>query len=731
MAVDKRATRLGILALVGVVLFSLIGVRLWFLQTVRAEELQARVEFSKTRTVDLVPERGRIFDADGRILADNEPILTVAVDYQLLRTRSNREEIFRRLSGWIDVPIEEMEERYQSGLYSPLLPMPVKEDVDEPTAIALLERVEDFPGVTVLNEYRRVYPYAPLAAHTVGYMGAITRDQKDGYLEQGYNLNERVGQFGIERSMEQLLHGRWGRRVYEVDAAQRPVRLIEEVPPIPGYDIQLTVDLDLQQYAEQALQTQLAERRGALAPNPEVEKPDGTVERLDPFLPPEVPYKAPAGSVVVLNQNTGQVLALASYPTFDNRWFEAGLSSEKFAEIFPVTDDPDQSILVNRAIQGRYNLGSTFKPFTAYAAMHSALIDAGDRYTDEGTYRMYSVDQARCDAGLVRCVYKNATCRGTGRPCVYGSVNVTDALAVSSDTFFYKLGEELLVENGGQPVLQDQVKLFGFGADSGIDLPFEFDGTVPDKDLKREYAERGIISEDEGRGYYAGDNVQLAIGQGLLSASPIQLANAYATIGNGGFLYRPQILKAVWEPGVPDSDVAGMADLSQGTVHESFDQPDLIRQIEFPAEIRLPIIDGLRRVVTPGAGVTSDFYHATTGENLFYNYPSDGIPVAGKTGTAQGANNYPWNDSSAFAAFSVDENQPFTVAAYLEKSGYGSQAAAPVVKCAFMALSGHVAYDPVALADPLDITSNRAAEPMRLDDTACFEGRFSLVGANE
>src|SRR5690606_7149832 len=145
----------------------------------------------------------------------------------------------------------------------------------------------------------------------------------------------------------------------------------------------------------------------------------------------------------------------------------------------------------NRAIQGRYNMGSTFKPFTAYAALSTGLIDQNYYFNDEGTYRMHSVDQARCDAGLVRCVYKNATCSGTGRPCEYGSVNVVDALAVSSDAFFYRIGEDIMVNNDFGPVLQEQVRLFGFGADTGIDLPFEFDGTVPDAELKREYAERG------------------------------------------------------------------------------------------------------------------------------------------------------------------------------------------------------------------------------------------------
>ena len=723
MPVDRRATRLGVLALVGVLLFALIGVRLWFLQTVRAEDLQERVAAGKRREVVILPERGRIFDADGRILADNERVLTVAVDYQLLRRKANRDEIFERLSGWIDVPIDEMEARYQSDRYSPFLPMPVKEDVDEPTAIAILERSEDFPGVEILQEWRRVYPYAPHAAHVIGYMGAIGPKQLDDYLERDYNMNERVGQFGVELSVEELLRGVPGRQVWEVDATNRPIRLIEDIPPINGFDVQLTIDLDVQQYAEQVLETTLDLRRGQLAPNPEVVKPDGSKERMDPTKPEEVPFAAPAGSVVVMDYDNGNVIALASYPTFDNRWFEAGLSSDKFQQIFPITDDPDQSILVNRAIQGRYNLGSTFKPFTAYAALSTGLISSGYTYNDEGTYRMHSVDQARCDAGLVRCVYKNVVCRGTGRPCEYGPVNVIDALAVSSDAFFYRIGEEIMVQNDFGPVLQEQVELFGFGADSGIDLPFEFDGTVPDAELKKRYAEAGIISEDEGRRYFTGDNVQLAIGQGLLSATPLQLANGYAAIANQGFLYVPEIVKAVWQPGVPDGMEPGFVDFSEGRIHESLEEPSLIRQIPMQEEIRLPIVRGLQRVVEPGAGVTSDFYHFTTGENLFFDYPDGAIQVAGKTGTAQGRNNYPWFDSSVFAAFSVEDEAPYVVSAYLEKSGYGSQAAAPVVKCMFLALSAIAPMDPVELSDPLDLNDTVAAPSQQLADTSCYNTR--------
>jgi penicillin-binding protein 2 len=730
MAVDKRAARLGVLALIAALLFGLVGTRLWFLQTVEQESLQDQVDSTKLRTVPLLPERGRVFDSDGRILADNERVLTVGVEWQVIRSSRDRAEIFRRLSGWLDVSVDEMEARFDSGIYSPFLPMPVAEDIDEPTAIALKERFEDLPGVSIMEESRRVYPYAPLASHIVGYMGRITKETKDHYIDEGYNLNERVGQFGIELSMEEELHGQWGYVTYEVDNFSRIVRTVAEVPAIDGKDVQLTIDLDQQQYAEQALETQLKLRRLETANNP-LDPEEKFEKRVFPEYPSAVPYKAPAGAVVVQNHDTGHVIALATYPTFDNRWFEADLGDGKFEEIFPSVDengdpiDPDESILVNRAIQGRYNLGSTFKPFTAYAALSTGLLSIDDYYLDQGNYKMDSVADDKCNSWLVRCVYKNATCSGTGKPCVYGWVDVETALAVSSDAFFYRVGELIMTENDYQPVLQEQVELFGFGSDTGIELPYEFDGTVPDAELKAEYADLGVISEAEGENYFTGDNVQLAIGQGLLSASPLQLATGYSTIANGGFVMKPEIIKAIYEPGVPDSATPGYADLAKGRLAEEPNvNGDVVRQVPMPAAIRGEINNGLTRVIR-GPGTTSDYYHSTTGEKLFYFYPSSAIPLAGKTGTAQGAGNYPWNDSSAFSAYSQDPNRPYTVAAYLEKSGYGSRAAAPVVKCMFLQLSGIAPADEVVLSDPLDIESTDAAPAKWLGDRSCFEGRFS------
>jgi penicillin-binding protein 2 len=265
------------------------------------------------------------------------------------------------------------------------------------------------------------------------------------------------------------------------------------------------------------------------------------------------------------------------------------------------------------------------------------------------------------------------------------------------------------------------LRLFGFGSKTGIDLPFESAGRVPDKDSKADLVERGVLAEGESPNYLVGDNVQLSIGQGLLAASPLQLAVAYGALANGGTVFRPLIALALLEPGTPDAPFPGVADLTQSDVALHLADPNAIRNIDLPPEYRDPIVNGLRRVIT-GPGVDSDRYHATTGERLFANYPYEDLPIAGKTGTAQGAAGLPWNDSSAFGAFSLDPFQPYTVTAYLEKSGFGSRAAAPVTKCMFLVLAGAVEPSPVVLSNPLDVNSTRAAPDRSLPSTRCLGG---------
>jgi penicillin-binding protein 2 len=716
---ESGMSRLAILATVAMLLGSLLTVRLWFLQAIDAPGLEQRVQEVRTRTVKLTSERGRIFDIKGRIMADNERLLTITLDRAVIAGPLARQQMWNRLSGALGMSVQELEDRYVSKRYNQLQPVPLKEDVSEDLAIFLRERSEDYPGIDVVENWRREYPYAPMASHVLGFLGAIRKSETTYYKNLGYDPDARVGQFGVEQTYESVLRGKSGYVKYEVDSRGRILRLIERKEPIPGNDLQLSINLEIQQFTEQALQTELMVRRRTEAPTVL------SFGQPDPAYPEITYYKAPAGSTVVLNHETGEVVAMASYPNFDNRWFNAGITSEKFAELFPVTKDPDQSILVNRSISGRYNLGSAFKPFVAYAALNTGQLAGGTKYTlkDEGTYKLESIPKERCQLN-VKCVFKNAVC-GNGAPCKYGRINVVTALAVSSDVFFYKIGEQIFTQRGNKPVLEDQIRLFGFGSPTEIDLPYEFIGTIPSKTLKQRLAASGAIAKDEGRGYYVGDNVQFSIGQGLLSATPLQLAVGYGALANGGKVMRPRVVHAILAPGTPNGK-SGRVDLAKSIVLQSFAEPQVVRDIEARPEILEPIVRGLTRVIE-GPGVTSDIYHSTTGEKLFRSYPSRSLPIAGKTGTAQGAGNLPWNDSSVFGSFSKDPKQPYSVVAYLEKSGYGSRAAAPVVKCVYTALAGKTTVAKAVPADPLDTASFAVASPQLLPNPLCLVGVGSSV----
>ena len=712
MAVDAGQRRWSWVGSIALALLTLLFARVWFLQAVTKEETDRVIAKVQSRTVKLVPERGRIFDVNGRVVADNKRVLVAAIDRRIIEDPQDRLELFLRLSGPLNTPLERLYERADDKRYDEFTEMPLAFDISEEQAAFIMERIEDYPGVVVKEDWRRIYPYGAVGGHVLGYLGAIQKDSAAYYKSLGYDPNERVGLYGVELTYEVQLRGIPGFVRYEVDAVGRIKRVLERVEPQPGNDLQLSIDFKMQQFAEQALETQLLVRQRNEAP--QVMLPEGIP---DPQYEEVNYYKAPAGSVVVMNHNSGEVVAMASYPRFDARWFTANVNAEKFAQVFPRTDDPDRSILVNRAVSGRYNLGSSFKPFVAYAALNSGQLPGGAEYEldDRGSYKLVSIPKDRCDQG-VKCVFRNAICRATGAPCRYGEVDIESALAVSSDVFFYKIGEEILTERGYQPVLESEIRRFGFGSLTNIDLPYEFAGTIPNAAYKKYLASLGVIAEDAGRAYYVGDNILFSIGQGLLSATPLQVANAYAALANGGTVFQPRVVRAILTPGTKNKS-AGLADLQAASVVERVSAAAPREEIPMRPEVRDPIVSGLRRVIT-GPGVNFDYYHKTTGENLFRNYT--GMPIAGKTGTAQGFNNLPWNDSSAFGAFSLDATRPYSAFAYLEKSGYGAVAAAPVVKCVFLALSKQWRVDDLVPADPLDTASNIAAASTRLRNPLCL-----------
>ena len=371
MAGISTVSRLKILGSVALVLSSLLSVRLWFLQAVDAPGLEVRVQEVRTRTIKLTPERGRIFDLKGRVVASNERLLTITMDRGVIAKDLSRAQMWDRLSGALGMSFKQLEDRFKSKRYDQLQPLPLKEDVSEELAVYLRERSEDYPGIDIREDWRREYPYSPMASHVIGFLGAIRESETNYYKNLGYDPDARVGQFGVEQTYESVLRGTPGYVKYEVDSRGRFLRQLDRKEPVPGNDIQLTIDLDIQQFTERALQNEIMVRRRTEAPTVLLNG------EPDPAYPEITYYKAPAGSSVVLNHATGEVVAMASFPNFDNRWFNAGISSEKFGELFPTTEDPDLSILVNRAISGRYNLGSSFKPFVALAALNTGQLSGG------------------------------------------------------------------------------------------------------------------------------------------------------------------------------------------------------------------------------------------------------------------------------------------------------------------------------------------------------------------
>ena len=268
MARERNVSRLGVLAIVGCVLLGLLSVRVWFLQAIDAPGLEAKVREVRTRTIKINPERGRIFDRKGRIVADNERILTLTIERAVIAQPLARQQMWNRLSGALNMTVTQLEDRWASKRYDQLQPLPLKEDISEDLAVYIRERSEDYPGVDVREEWRREYPFAPVASHVVGFLGAIPAGEKSEnyYRTLGYDPDARVGQFGVEQTYESVLRGTPGYVKYEVDSVGRFLRQLERKEPIPGNDVQLTIDLEMQQFTEQALQQQIMMRRRTEAP---------------------------------------------------------------------------------------------------------------------------------------------------------------------------------------------------------------------------------------------------------------------------------------------------------------------------------------------------------------------------------------------------------------------------------------------------------------------------------
>ncbi|MGH9117625.1 MAG: penicillin-binding protein 2 [Acidimicrobiales bacterium] len=635
MTADTPRVRLGVLGIISVSLFCALFARLWYLQVMAAPDYAVAAEANQRRTVVEPAPRGRILDRNGVVLVDNRISTVLTINSQIFDElgEDDQARVVTRVAEEMTRygrPISPGEVRAEvtSGRYG-LTPVPIFDDVPEELAVYISERRHEFTdAVNVEPQAVRRYPYGRLASHVLGYVGPLNEVEYEARRQSAlqYQLDDEIGKSGVEASFEEYLRGTPGRRVLEVDAEGNVVRELSFTPPQQGRDIVLTIDANLQALAEAALVDQLGLVRGRAA------------SRSTPR------NASPGGSVVVTDPRDGQLLAMASYPDYDPSAFTDGISNAEWAAL---NDPANHHPLINRAVEGQYAPGSTFKLITAYAAMRSGAIDQTTTIVDGGSFTLDN-----CEG---RCTFYNA-----GR-FSHGTVDIRQALTVSSDVFFYQLGARFWLEHDtfGDPI-QSAARAFGMGEDTGVALPSERSGLVPDAALKAERHEENPEVFPEGR-WRAGDNINLAIGQGDMLVTPLQLANAYATLANGGTVWRPMIVRQILAPG--------------STIVDEVVEPHANGRIELPPEIRQPIVDGLSGVTRHGDGTARSSFRG------FF----EGFTVAGKTGTAEVSGRRA--DTSLFVGFGPVDTSQFVVTAILEEAGFGGQAAAPLVRRIFEPLA--------------------------------------------
>lgn len=641
---DVPRRRTLVLASVATAMFAALLGRLWFLQVLDTQTFQVQADEVRLREVRIPAPRGQILDRNGTVLADNRLVGEVAFDVQEFEeTIDDPDERAARLTELAELlgrdPAEVLENYEESP---PPRPAVVATDVDEDLLVVVKERQARFPGVVASLVPKRVYPFGSLASHVIGYVGEINDAELGSRADDGYLPGETIGKMGVERSFESELRGTPGVERYEVDRLGRVVRELEPTRPIPGNDVHLTIDLDIQRSAELALLNGLGKARQLLG------------EQSGLRLP------APAGAAVVTDPRNGDVLAMASYPDFNPNEFVGGIDPELWRRLtHPASYHP----LNNRAIQGLYQPGSAFKLVSAVAGLDSGVINLGTTVFDDGTYEVDPCDGDKCSF------------RNSGE-VANGFVNLSESIEVSSDFYYYRVGDliQRTLDEGEDEAIQDTARKFGFGSSTGVQLPFELAGRIPDREVKRRLHEQNPEAFPFG-GWTIGDNVILAIGQTVVG-TPLQLANAYATFANHGVRYQPNIATRV----------------------ESFDG-ELLREAA-PREHSRIALDRYYDSLAPGfTQVTRSFRGTAT--DAFAGYDHSRLGVAGKTGTAQElgqlsiASGREKEDTAVFAGYAPSFGEAeFALAVVMEEAGFGGTAAAPVARVIFEDIAALREADP-------------------------------------
>lgn len=654
MTEGRMGLRIKILAGLVVVMFSALTVRLWFLQVMATETFREKAANNYVRLVKVPAPRGEILDAQGNVLVNNAQSIDVTLNRQTIGDRMDQ--VLAKLSPIVKVPVAELKRRVDDPAYYPYTPVPVVFGVSKEEAFAIEEHPRIFPGVEALEVASRGFPYKDLAPHLLGYIGALRDTQIDEPQFENYDRNDIVGQAGLEEQYESDLQGTKGVKKFRIDAQGENLGKIgEEQPGVPGNNLVLTLDAEAQTIAQDSLSQgiQKAQANG---------------------------FPATAGSVVVMDPQTGGIVALANLPAFDPRVFLGGLSSQDALQLglSPCSDeDPDtgellrecraprmkESPLLNRAMDGQFPPGSTIKPFVGLAALKSLGATYNSSLPCDATYR---VPEDRSGT-----VFHNWTNQDLGY------MNISEALIQSCDTVFYQFGYDFWTkywcgETCRRPELfQKDLGDFGFGEYPKVDFPSASKGLVPTDAWKYETfacqtTDAGPCPEGTTKDtpenlcsirICPGDLIQMAIGQGDLRVTPLQMAMAYSAIANGGTLCQPHFGKQIQSP---DEDV----------VREI--QPDCNRTIPYSASQIEYIRRALEQVPTQG-----------TAQPAFVGFPTSQVSVAGKTGTAEVVAQGSQTDSWFGAITKGDikgESKEYVVVVMIEQAGHGAETAAPIAR---------------------------------------------------
>jgi penicillin-binding protein 2 len=586
---NRLALRIALFGGVAVVLFCVLFFRLWLLQVLDGEKYLAEAKNNRTRSYRVSAPRGEILDRNGKVLVANRTSLALQVNPRKLpEDPAQRRAELSRLAALTHSTLRHVRRTMHEELkLAPAAPVTLRRDVGHYLVFYLQENQDRFPGVETQRVFVRAYPDGTLAAHILGTVNEIEEKQLKESRYRGLQPGDEIGQSGVEDTYDRFLRGRPGLTRVQVDAFGEPTPNGHLVAKPPSPGDSLKLSID--EKVQAAGEAALAERG----------------------LP---------GGFITMDVHTGEILGLGSFPTFEPALFTRPLTQKQVDETYRSPAAP----LVDRVTAGLYPTGSTFKLITAIAALESAKLSLGEVIDDPGQLVVGGQ------------VFKNAG------EAANGAVSLVSALEVSSDVFFYTLG--LRMWNTGE--LQHWAHALGIGRPTGIDLPGAEEGLLPSRHWRNQLYKEG---ETE-RPWSAGDNVQLATGQGDLQTNPLQMAVAYATLANGGTVVTPHVGKEIDDPA--------------GRVLKEFD-PKPRRHVHIDLEYRAAILEGLHDAAQNGGGTSFE---------VFGNFP---IPVAGKTGTAQRP---PHLDQSWYGVLAPYPNPRIVTFVTMEEGGFGVESAAPAAK---------------------------------------------------